>query len=274
MGWRVSVLSRSLRGFSGAQLYRGDLASPRAEVEEGFRNQDLILHAAVDYRSPEQTVAMTKNVVKFVVSAGNQKIIFISSQNAGFKNPRGYSLAKKQCEELLKARHSRWCIVRPTLIYDEGGGFLIGDLIQTARKFRVISVPGAGASRIQPVHAEDVAEVAVRSAGLPDGTTVTVAGREAVTLKELAEEIQKNIPGAFILSIPMGFLKLVGAFVPAVGDKVRELEQVKTLSLEEERRLSSVLPGPRRSILEDLPKLTGLTGRNQTKSNVLGNSRV
>ncbi|MBI4257076.1 NAD(P)H-binding protein [Candidatus Uhrbacteria bacterium] len=258
LGCHVSVLLRSPCDLSGVRVYRADLVSPHSEVKEAFRNQDLILHAAVDYRSSERTVAMTESVLKFASSSGNPKIVLVSSQNASFKNPRGYSLSKRQCEELLKASYSRWCIVRPTLIYDDDGGFIISGLVRAARTFHLVPIPGAGTASIQPVHAEDVAEVVARSARIPDGTTLTVAGGEAVTLRELAEHIQKHFPSTFIFSVPTGLLRLAGTLSPVLHDKVRELEQLKTLTPEEERELSSVLPGPRRGILEDLPKLIGL----------------
>ena len=268
LGGRVSIISRSPRNFQGVSIYSGDLTIPSPQVKEAFKNQDVIFHAAVDYRSPQKTLAMMGNVLKLALSAGSPKMVFVSSQNASFQNPGGYSLAKRECEELLKARYSRWCIVRPTLIYDDGGGFLIGDLIRTARKFHLIPLPGAGASPLQPVHAEDVAEVTVKSAGLPDRTLVTVAGREVVSLKQLAECLQKNIPGSFIVTVPMRLLKWAGLFHPVIRDKARELEQVKTLTPEEEKTLSRILPGVRRSILEDLPKLLGSARRQQTKSDV------
>ena len=265
-GWQVSTVSRNPRHFPGAGIHRDNLASPASRAEEAFKDQDLIIHAAVDYRSPERSRTMTENVVKFSAAAGNPKIIFISSQNASFQNPGGYSLAKKQSEEFLKAHYSRWCIVRPTLIYDDSGGFLIGDLIRIAKRFRVIPLPGRGASAIQPVHAEDVAGITFKAAALPDGTTVTVAGRDVVTLPELARGLQKNIPGSFILTVPMGLLKLAGLLNPVIRDKVNELEQEKTLSPDLERQLSSILSAPRRGILEDL---SVIFSGEQTKSDVL-----
>ena len=273
-GWQVTVLSRTRPDLTSVKSYRGDLVSPGTQISEAFKNQDLILHAAVDYHSPQRTFAMTENVLTLAASSGNAKIVFISSQNASFKNPRGYSLAKRQSEDLLKARYSNWCIVRPTLIYDDGGGFFIGDLIRAARKFRVIPIPGSKTAQIQPVHAEDVARLIIQAVELPQGTTWTIAGQEAITLKELAKQIQRNLPGTSIFSIPMGPLKLLGKLIPALGEKITELEQVKTLSREEDKQLLSILGGRRRSILEDLPKLIGSTGGDQTKIDVLRNPRV
>jgi NADH dehydrogenase len=69
--------------------------------------------------------------------------------------------------------------VRPTLVFGPRD-ILVNNIAWILRRFAVFVVPGDGSGRVQPVSADDVAEIAVTATG-----TVDAAGPETYTFDEL-----------------------------------------------------------------------------------------
>ena len=82
----------------------------------------------------------------------------------------------------------RWTIVRPTLVFEEGGGqeFLL--FCDFLRRFPVVPLLGDGRARKRPVHVEDLIDGLVALAGNPRGygQVYNLSGGDTVTMRELA----------------------------------------------------------------------------------------
>jgi NADH dehydrogenase len=127
----------------------------------------------------------------------------------------------------------RWAIVRPTLVFGPGD-ILINNIAWALRRMAVFGMPGLGHYRVQPVAAEDVAEIAVATASREDNATVDAAGPDTVTFAELVDEIaiavRRRPPFVYLTpGLFMPAIKIVGLFV---RDTVLTREEVEGLMAE------------------------------------------
>ena len=157
----------------------------------------------------DRAVANTRTLLRAAAEAGVRRVVHISVSNPSLDSPLAYYAGKAQTEEAVKESGLSWSIVRPTLVF-ANGDILINNIAWILRRMPVFGIPGDGQYRVQPVSAEDVADVAVQAAGEPENVTVDAAGPEIMTFAELVDQVAIAVhrkprlmfmsPGAFILS--------------------------------------------------------------------------
>jgi NADH dehydrogenase len=125
--------------------------------------------------------AVRNSAVLFAAAAeaGVERIVHVSVTNASLHSPLRYFRGKALVERELAACGVAYAIVRPTLVFGPRD-ILVNNIAWLLRRFPVFVVPGDGSGRVQPVSAEDVAEIAVSATG-----TVDAAGPETYTFDEL-----------------------------------------------------------------------------------------
>ena len=111
--------------------------------------------------------------------AGVERIVHVSVSSPSDDSPLPYFRGKAQVERELAAAGPAYAIVRPTLVFGPRD-ILVNNIAWILRRFPVFVVPGDGSGRVQPVSAEDVAEIAVTATG-----TVDAAGPEEYSFAEL-----------------------------------------------------------------------------------------
>ena len=164
--------------------------------------------------------------------AGVRRIVHISVINASRDAPTAYFRAKAVVEEALLATGLSHAIVRPTVTYGPGD-ILVNNLAWTLRRLPVFGVPGDGRYPIQPVHVEDVAEVAVRAGGLTDDVTVDAGGPDVFTFDDFVALVRQAVGSrALIVHMPviasLTAARLIGLVVRDVvltRHEVTELQQ-------------------------------------------------
>jgi NADH dehydrogenase len=112
--------------------------------------------------------------------AGVERIVHVSVSNPSEDSPLPYFRGKAQVERALAAAGLAYAIVRPTLVFGPRD-ILVNNIAWILRRFPVFVVPGDGSGRVQPVSAEDVAEIVVTTAA----GTVDAAGPEEYSFEEL-----------------------------------------------------------------------------------------
>src|SRR5207302_11479023 len=114
---------------------------------------------------------------------GVRRLVHLSIANpSASRHP--YYASKAELEQVVRSAGMSYAIVRPTLVYGEGH-VLINNIAWLLRLSPVFAIPGDGAYRVQPVHVEDVASIAV-SAGLADGDiAVDAAGPDILRFEAL-----------------------------------------------------------------------------------------
>jgi uncharacterized protein YbjT (DUF2867 family) len=115
--------------------------------------------------------------------AGVERIVHVSVTNPSEDSPLPYFRGKAQVERALASAGPACAIVRPTLVFGTRD-ILVNNIAWILRRFPVFVVPGDGSGRVQPISAEDVAEIAVTAEG-----TVDAAGPEEYTFDEIVRAV-------------------------------------------------------------------------------------
>ena len=157
--------------------------------------------------------------------AGIERIVHVSVTNPSLDSPLPYFRGKALVEQELAACGVAYAVVRPTLVFGPRD-ILVNNIAWLLRRFPVFVVPGDGSGRVQPVSAEDVAEIAVTATG-----TVDAAGPETYTFDELVRLVAAAVgrPRALVHMAPRLALTLGKALRLACRDVVLTPDEVAGL---------------------------------------------
>ena len=164
--------------------------------------------------------------------AGVRRIVHISVINASHDAPTAYFRAKAEVEDALQASGIGHAIVRPTVTFGPGD-ILVNNLAWTLRRMPAFGIPGDGRYPIQPVHVEDVAEVAVRAGGMTEDVTLDAGGPDILAFDEFVALVRGAIGSrALLVHLPvaasLAAARLIGLVVRDVvltRHEVTELRQ-------------------------------------------------
>ena len=186
-----------LRGVEAIERVEGDVLSPQT-LEEGMAGCDAVVHLVGIIREhvPTNTtfyrvhVQGTGNVVAAAASVGVRRYIHMSALGAREGARSRYHQTKWAAEEAVHACSLPWTIVRPSVIYGRGDGF-VSLLVWVVRRLPVVPLIVGG--RLQPVPVEQVAQGVARALSRPSAVkqTYEVGGPDRVTLGELVDLIGK-----------------------------------------------------------------------------------
>ena len=203
---------RDLRGVEAIERVEGDVLSPQT-LEEGMAGCDAVVHLVGIIREhvPTNTtfyrvhVQGTGNVVAAAASVGVRRYIHMSALGAREGARSRYHQTKWAAEEAVHACSLPWTIVRPSVIYGRGDGF-VSLLVWVVRRLPVVPLIVGG--RLQPVPVEQVAQGVARALARPSAVkqTYEVGGPDRVTLGELVDLIGKVLGRRRILkfNVPRG----------------------------------------------------------------------
>jgi uncharacterized protein YbjT (DUF2867 family) len=131
-------------------------------------------------------------LVEAARQAGVRRLVHISVVNATESPTTPYFAAKAALERDIRASGLSLAIVRPTLTYGEGD-ILVNNLSWVLRRFPFFGVAGDGRYRLQPVHVEDVAAIAVEAGASRDELTVDAAGPEILEFNDFVGTLAQAI---------------------------------------------------------------------------------
>jgi uncharacterized protein YbjT (DUF2867 family) len=154
------------------------------------------------------------------VTAGARRFVHISAIGADADRAEPFSATKYAFERRLAALDLDWIILRPALVWSPqayGGTALLRGLAAFP-----IAIPHVyGASRIQIVGAEDVAEAVARALA-PDApvcASCDLAHPEPLELRDILLHIRSwlGLPPARLLALPPVLARLIGALADALA---------------------------------------------------------
>jgi nucleoside-diphosphate-sugar epimerase len=204
------VLGEQLEG-AGCTIWRGDLTRPETLVG-ALEGVHTVYHLAAvllveDPRLFRQVnVDGTRHLLCVARAAGVEHFIHISSASVVYPRSTHYSRSKREGEDLVRyQRGLHTTIIRPTLVYEKGGGLEFATFERFLLSFPLI-VPflGQGTALKNPVHADDLVAALATLAGNPltYGRQYDLCGGEALSLRELAELILR-LHGRHKLLLPL-----------------------------------------------------------------------
>lgn len=129
-------------------------------------------------------------------------------------------------EAFCRAHGVGFTLIRPTLIYAEGQDANVSRLAGLIRRFGVLPLPGGGRGLRQPVHADDLAALALTAMALPATDRAYEApGGETLTYRAMVERIFDGLGRPrLILPVPLPLMRLAYALArPWLGDATAQM---------------------------------------------------
>src|SRR5436190_4261923 len=104
------------------------------------------------------------------------------------------SQAESQLAEACARRGTALLLLRPTLIYGCGLDRNLTRLAEAARRFRVLPLPRSANGLRQPVHADDLAALAIAAVPAPGTHAYALPGGETLAFREMARRVLACLP--------------------------------------------------------------------------------
>lgn len=176
----------------------------------------------------DQAVANTRKLIRAAEEAGVRRFVHISITNPHITSPLPYFRGKAELEQALMNSRLSYAIIRPTVIFGDED-ILINNIAWLLRKAPVFVIPGSGDYRLQPIAADDLAEIAVTAGQARQNQLIDAVGPEVFTFETLVRVIAATVHSrALIVHLPPNlalFLsRLIGRFVRDVVLTKEELD--------------------------------------------------
>lgn len=244
-------------GQTGAELVAGDVVSG-AGLDKGLQGCDAVIHlVGIIIEKGSNTFESvhhlgTRNVVEAAKRAGIGRFVQMSALGVRPDGVAAYQTSKWRGEEEVRKSGIPYCILRPSLIFGPGDGF-VTQMIQTMRSAPIFRpVPGSGAPKFRPIFIGDVTACFERALTVAAATNkmIELGGAEELTLNQVLAEIARcagvRKPA---VHIPMP-LMLIGARLlqrilknpPVTVDQLRMLRQGSTCDIGPMVRILGVQP--------------------------------
>jgi len=172
------------------------------------------------------------------VEAGVKRVIQISALGADELAFTPYQLSKKAADDVLRSLPLAWFVLRPSLVYGEGGKST--SLFRWLASLPLIPMVARGKQWIQPVHVDDLVDaILICLTATPARRTIDVVGPNAMTLADWLQQLRlhsgKSV--ATIVSVPFRMALfsslLMRHFVPLFSpDNLRMLQQGNTADVQ------------------------------------------
>jgi len=185
----------------------------------------------------QQAVQNSATLFECARKAGVAKIVHISVSNASADSTLPYFAGKSRVEDALKRVGVSYSIIRPTLVFGHED-VLVNNIAWLMRWFPVFPIFGSGKYKIQPVHVEDVAAIAVASADDPNSLAIDAAGPEVFSYKDFIRLIAAQVkPSTLLIHLPpflgVALGRLIGLALRDVVLTRTELKGLTQLPLHE-----------------------------------------
>jgi NADH dehydrogenase len=174
----------------------GDVLDP-ASLSAAFAGRDAVIHlVGIIHEKGAQTFdrmhrEAVENVVAAMQGSGVRRLLHMSAVGAAENSPSEYGRTKAAGERAVRGSDLDWTIIRPSIIFGPGDGFvsLLAPIVDKNPLF--IPVIGNGRTRFQPVSVYDVARVFGEALEKPEtaGRTFELGGPDILTLDEIYREI-------------------------------------------------------------------------------------
>jgi uncharacterized protein YbjT (DUF2867 family) len=265
-------------GFLGSRIVRRLCASRSVRVasRRPERTHELFGRlkpepqaAAVDIHDPESVATSLDgaqavvNAVSLYVEHGSEtfqsvhvagagRLAHVSGIGADAASPSPYSRSRGQGEQAVRRAFPEATIVRPAVMFGPDDAFL-ATILGLLRRLPLFPMFGRGATRLQPVHVEDVAEAIVRVVERDDTRCATFecGGFRVLSYEELIETVARaarlqvsRIPVPFALWHALARLGEVMPGHPLTRNQV-ELMEIDTVVSPHARTLADLGIQPR-----------------------------
>ena len=183
----------------GTELVGGDVVE-NTGLDEGLPGCDAVIHLVgiiVENRGAtfERVHHLgTRHVVEAARRNGIRRFIQMSALGVRADGVAAYQTTKWKAEEAVRQSGISYCILRPSVIFGSGDGF-VSQMLDTMRKAPMMRpVPGDGKPRFRPIFIDDVTTCFARALTTEAATnqTIDVGGRDELPLNDLLRQIAQQ----------------------------------------------------------------------------------
>ena len=200
-GHAVAVLSRHAdearnRYNHPVRSIPGDVLDP-ASLAAAVSDCDAVIHlVGIIHEKGSQTFdrvhrEAVENVLGAMAAARVRRLVHMSAMGSSADSPSEYGRTKAAGEAAVRQSGLDWTVVRPSIVFGPGDGFvsLLAEIVRRNPGF--IPVIGSGTTRFMPVSIYDVARVFADSLEKPETVRAAyeVGGPETFTLDDIYREI-------------------------------------------------------------------------------------
>lgn len=239
-GVRVRTLTNSLQRENPfgdkVEAHPFNFDNPAALVES-LRGATVLINTywiRFNTRTPgfQHSVAVENTLKLFAAArqAGVPRVVHTSITNPSEDSPLEYFKGKAVLERALKESGLSYAILRPNVLFGHED-ILINNIAWTLRKLPVFGVFGDGQYRLQPMHVDDFAALAVEQGQDHTNRVIDAIGPETFTYRRLVEEIGSIIGVKRpIIAVPPAIGYAVGVLLgKLVGDVMITRDEVEGL---------------------------------------------
>jgi NADH dehydrogenase len=133
-------------------------------------------------------VENTLRLFEAAQKAGVRRVVHISILNPDESSPFEYYRGKARLERELIASGLSYCILRPAVLFGRGD-ILINNIAWMLRRLPVFGIFGDGQYKLQPVHVDDLARLAVEGGASAEARVIDALGPEAFTYRGLVQAL-------------------------------------------------------------------------------------
>ncbi len=175
----------------------------------------------------------TRNLVDAASAAGVDRFLQMSALGADPDGPTAYIRAKGQAEEVVRESSLSWTIVRPSVVFGDGGEFV--PFTKKLAPPYLTPLPGGGKTRFQPIHIDDI--VPILADALEDdahvGQTYEIGGPEKLTLADVARLVHRAAGRSVtVVPVPMALAKVGLSVLGAIPGAPMGKDQYRSLQFD------------------------------------------
>ena len=180
------------------ELVAGDVTEG-AGLDQGMQGCDAVIHlVGIIVEKGKNTFERvhhigTRNVVEAAKRTGIKRFVQMSALGVRADGVAPYQTTKWKGEEEVRRSGIPFCILRPSLIFGEGDGF-VTQMMETMRSAPLFRpVPGNGKPKFRPIFIDDVTACFARALTAEAATnqTVELGGADELTLNDVLAEIAR-----------------------------------------------------------------------------------
>ncbi len=163
-----------------------------------------------------RAVANSRALFRAAADAGVERVVHVSITNPTSDSPLPYFRGKAETEAALRETGLSCAILRPAVFFG-GRDVLVNNIAWLLRRLPVFGV-ATGGYRLQPIHVEDFARLALAHGEGRTDVVVDAVGPEALGFDELVRLVRRAVGSrALVVLVPRTLLlaaaRVVGALV-------------------------------------------------------------
>ena len=217
------------QGLTDVELVQGDILAP-ASLAAAMAGVEKVIHlVGIIVERGKATFARvhyqgTGNVVAAAKQASVKRFVQMSALGArADADATPYQRTKWQAEQVVVASGIPYVILRPSIIFGPGDGF-VTQMVNMLRKAPLIPIVGTGDYKLQPIFVDNVCQAFLQAltAAKAANKVFALAGPEVLTYETIIDIIARTIGiKKHKLHLPFWFAQasatLMETFFPLVG---------------------------------------------------------